>query len=201
MKITKCPYCGRRLSYFNALMIRTKGEYFCKKCGKESNIYINKKIFPVFFSVLIISLLVTLYFCFFSNKNLFLLFFVILPYVIFYLCAPYFVNLKPMKKYMDTLYSSVNISSEVSKNTETLIDHTNENLINTDIFNIIKSEKNNISDSKESQESQFESFEEINSSSGKTTIKNSDGSVVSYATTTVPLKKKNTGNLDETKRL
>ena len=37
MNSCRCPYCGKRISYFTALSIRRRGEYYCKRCKKESN--------------------------------------------------------------------------------------------------------------------------------------------------------------------
>ena len=33
-----CPYCGKRLNPFVAWSYKSKGEFYCKKCGKYSNI-------------------------------------------------------------------------------------------------------------------------------------------------------------------
>ena len=41
MKLAKCPYCGRRLSYLTAQQHKKKGEYLCSRCKKESNVYIS----------------------------------------------------------------------------------------------------------------------------------------------------------------
>ena len=51
MNSCRCPYCGKRISYFTALSIRRRGEYYCKKCKKDSNVHIKKTIWVLFFAV------------------------------------------------------------------------------------------------------------------------------------------------------
>ena len=44
MKMRKCPYCGRRISYTSSFASRRKAEYICQKCGKESKVAVDKKV-------------------------------------------------------------------------------------------------------------------------------------------------------------
>mgnify|MGYP000290875627 FL=1 len=44
MKMRKCPYCGRRISYASSFASRRKAEYICQKCGKESKVAVDKKV-------------------------------------------------------------------------------------------------------------------------------------------------------------
>jgi transposase-like protein len=48
MKMRKCPYCGRRISYTSAFASRRKAEFVCQKCGKESKVVVNKKVILIF---------------------------------------------------------------------------------------------------------------------------------------------------------
>ena len=48
MKIKKCPYCSKRVSYISGFASRRKSEYICTQCGKESKVVINKMIFVAF---------------------------------------------------------------------------------------------------------------------------------------------------------
>ena len=107
MNNTKCPYCGKTISYPAALVIRRKGEYFCKRCRKESNVHIKKTILAAFFFVLALSLLALFYYLFMTNReNLWFMLIVALPYAGFYLITPLFIRLTPKKKFQDSLYDT-----------------------------------------------------------------------------------------------
>ena len=41
-KKKKCPYCGKRISYFSSFFSRRKAEFICPRCHKESRVVINK---------------------------------------------------------------------------------------------------------------------------------------------------------------
>lgn len=56
MKMRKCPYCGRRISYTSAFASRRKAEFVCQKCGKESKVVVNKKVILIFVVAAVISL-------------------------------------------------------------------------------------------------------------------------------------------------
>ena len=56
MKMRKCPYCGRRISYTSSFASRRKAEYICQKCGKESKVVIDKKVILFFVVAAVISL-------------------------------------------------------------------------------------------------------------------------------------------------
>lgn len=48
-----CPYCGSRLNYAQAWVLRRRGEYICPECGGLSNIMLDPKIrHAVFFTLL-----------------------------------------------------------------------------------------------------------------------------------------------------
>ena len=79
MSPTRCPYCGKKISYLRAFLIRRRGEYFCKKCKKESNIHLKKTIWIFFFFVLLMALAIMGYYTFFTDReNLWFLLFVAL---------------------------------------------------------------------------------------------------------------------------
>jgi hypothetical protein len=101
------------VSYFSALAIRRHGEYYCKRCKKESNIHIKKTILILFFFMLALSVLALLYFLFLTDReNLWFMLIVAIPFFIFYLCTPLFVTLKPKKKFMDALYDTQMVEAE-----------------------------------------------------------------------------------------
>jgi hypothetical protein len=101
------------VSYFSALAIRRNGEYYCKRCKKESNIHIKKTILILFFFMLALSVLALLYFLFLTDReNLWFMLIVAIPFFIFYLFTPIFVTLKPKKKFMDALYDTQMVEAE-----------------------------------------------------------------------------------------
>ena len=178
MKITKCPYCGKQLTFMQAFIIRTRGEYFCNKCKKDSNILIKKALLVPFIIALILSLLILAVFLFMTEKtNLWFMFFVAIPFIGFYALTPFYVELKPRKKHMDALYDTGMIESPIVDPDPTmaktsrviptfvddvvLTDH-DKPVINADVFNAIKEERKVISESSGDTKS-FSKFENISS--------------------------------------
>ncbi|MGN1051064.1 MAG: hypothetical protein ACI4QE_02055, partial [Acutalibacteraceae bacterium] len=100
MKLTRCPYCGKKLSYTEAFLEKSKGEYKCAKCDRESNIFIEKKIILYFVLALLVALItMLLIILYIPNKSFFSFLLTLIPFCIFYIFVPYFVKLKPLKKY------------------------------------------------------------------------------------------------------
>ncbi len=178
MKITKCPYCGKQLTFMQAFIIRTRGEYFCNKCKKDSNILIKKALLVPFIIALILSLLILAVFFFMTEKtNLWFMLFVAVPFIGFYAVTPFYVELKPRKKHMDALYDTGMIESPIVDPDPTmaktsrviptfvddvvLTDH-DKPVINADVFNAIKEERKVISESSGDTKS-FSKFENISS--------------------------------------
>ncbi len=178
MKITKCPYCGKQLTFMQAFIIRTRGEYFCNKCKKDSNILIKKALLVPFIIALILSLLILAVFLFMTEKtNLWFMLFVAIPFIGFYALTPFYVELKPRKKHMDALYDTGMIESPIVDPDPTmaktsrviptfvddvvLTDH-DKPVINADVFNAIKEERKVISESSGDTKS-FSKFENISS--------------------------------------
>lgn len=157
MKITKCPYCSKQLTYFQAFFVRNKGEYFCNKCKKESNVLIRKSLFAPFIIVLVISLIILLLFFTLTDKtNFWFVLLVALPFFGFYLLTPFFIDLKPRKKHMDSLYDTGIVESPivdpdptVAKSStvipafvdDVVLTDDDKPVINKDIFNAIKEER------------------------------------------------------------
>lgn len=110
---TKCPYCGKSISYVGTFMMRRKGEYYCKRCKKESNVYIKKTILILFLFTILFSLAALFYYLFLTDReNLWFMLIVAMPYIIFYLCTPLFIRLKPKKKFQDALYDTQMVEAE-----------------------------------------------------------------------------------------
>lgn len=157
MKITKCPYCSKQLTYFQAFFVRNKGEYFCNKCKKESNVLIRKSLIAPFIIALVVSLIILLLFFTLTDKtNFWFVLLVALPFFGFYLLTPFFIDLKPRKKHMDSLYDTGIVESPivdpdptVAKSStvipafvdDVVLTDDDKPVINKDIFNAIKEER------------------------------------------------------------
>ena len=179
MSPTRCPYCGKKISYFKAFFIRRRGEYFCKKCKKESNIHIKKSIWLFFIVVLLMSLAIMGFYTFFTNKeNLWFLLFVLIPFIVFYLFSPLFIRLRPKMKFQDSLYDTEMVDNandpdptmqESAKVVPTFVDDVilgdddYKPAINSDIFNAIKEERKVVGETDGGTKS-FDRFENISSS-------------------------------------
>lgn len=179
MKITKCPYCGKQLTFMQAFIIRTRGEYFCNKCKKESNILIKKSLMIPFVIALILSLLILAVFLFMTERtNLIFMLLVAIPFIGFYMMTPFYVDLKPRKKHMDALYDTGMIESPIVDPDPTmaktsrviptfvddvvLTDH-DKPVINADVFNAIKEERKIMEESSSGDTKSFSKFENISS--------------------------------------
>lgn len=99
MKMRKCPYCGRRISYTSSFASRRKAEYICQKCGKESKVAVDKKVILFFIVAVVISLAIMAGWILaglVSNPLGILL--VAIPLIIFTAASPSFVHYEPYKK-------------------------------------------------------------------------------------------------------
>lgn len=181
MKNSKCPYCGKMIPYPAWFFLRRKGEYFCKRCKKESNIYIKKTIWLAFIPTLMLSLAGMLYYLFVekNKENLWIILIVLIPYLIFYLCTPLFVGLRPKKKFQDSLYDTGMVETPKADPDPTMAqsakvvpafvddivlgDEDYKPAINSDVFNSIKEERKAIAETDGGTRS-FDKFENISSS-------------------------------------
>lgn len=112
MKLTKCPYCGRRIPYFSAIIHKDEGEYTCKRCKRESKIAIIKpRLYFLFIVAVILAVLMLIVFMGFTDRtNILWIFLVALPFAVFYLLSPMLIKLIPLKK-----YKKVNIKQRATK--------------------------------------------------------------------------------------
>ncbi|MBQ2972564.1 MAG: hypothetical protein IJE16_08490 [Ruminococcus sp.] len=179
MKITKCPYCGKQLTFFQAFLIRNRGEFFCNKCKKESNILIKKAIIAPFIGATILSLIILAVFLFMTERtNLWFMFLVAIPFLGFYLLTPFYVDLKPRKKHMDVLYDTGMIESPIVDPDPTMaktsrvmpnfvddvvLTDDDKPVINEDIFNAIKEDRKVMSEQSSGDTKSFSKFENISS--------------------------------------
>ena len=104
MKVKKCPYCGRRIAYFNIFLDKRKGEYVCFRCGKESRIVVNKMIYLFFLIAILISAIITaLWIGLGYYANPIGIFLVAIPLFMFYMLTPKFLKILPLKKYKKSM--------------------------------------------------------------------------------------------------
>ena len=179
MSPTKCPYCGKKIGYLKAFMIRRRGEHFCQKCKKVSNIHIKKTIWLFFIFVLLMSLAIMGFYLFFTDReNLLFILYAVIPFFVFYLFAPLFVRLRPKMKMQDSLYDTDMVDSTMPEPDPTVIknskvvptfvddvilgDEDYKPSINADVFNAIKEERKVVGETDGGTKS-FDRFENISS--------------------------------------
>lgn len=152
MKIKKCPYCGKRVSYISGFANRRKGEFVCTRCGKESKVAIDKKIYIFFAAAVLISVIImALWISFGLLSNLWGVVLVAVPLIIFMLVTPNFLNYMPLKKYKKSMEAkkagrvySDNLLDDITDDFSQSQpeSETGEFEINTNVFNKIKEERN-----------------------------------------------------------
>lgn len=215
MRLAECPYCGKRIGYIRAFFTRTQGEYCCKKCRKESNVVISKGVFVPFIVAVVFALFILLAFFMFTDRdNLWFMFFVAVPFLIFYLFTPFFVTLKPKKKHMDSLYDTDMVESTITTPDPTVVnkrvtpnfiddvildDEKYKPSIDADIFNSIKNERKNVAET-DGGTKPIENYQDL--SSDKTVNKEksvSDKTMPVSNLNDVPVKKNKTVSDDNVK--
>lgn len=180
MNSCRCPYCGKRISYYTALSIRRRGEYYCKKCKKESNVHIKKTIWVLFFAALVFALIILGYYLLITDReNPWFVFFVAVPFLLFYLFSPLFVRLRPKKKFQDSLYDTDMVNTPMIDPDPTMAssaktapafiddlaysDRKYQPAIDPDVFKAIKGERKAIEEV-DGGTRPFDKFENISSS-------------------------------------
>ena len=180
MNSCRCPYCGKRISYFTALSIRRRGEYYCKKCKKDSNVHIKKTIWVLFFAAVVFALIIMGYYLLITDRrNPWFIFFVAVPFLLFYLFSPFFVRLRPKKKFQDSLYDTEMVNTPMVDPDPTMAssakiapafiddlaysDREYQPAINPDVFKAIKGERKAVEEVDGGTKA-FDKFENISSS-------------------------------------
>lgn len=116
MKLETCPYCGKKVPYFRAFVIKSKCDYVCSACKRESKISVSQKLKKVFLAALLISLLIIIINMIFqSTDNITLVALSFLPMVIFYLLIPFYIKLKPYLKYRDVVCERLKTLEQIKK--------------------------------------------------------------------------------------
>lgn len=124
--LPKCPYCSKKISFVGAMFLKTKGEYCCESCKCISNVVISRSIYGIASAACVLSLLILVLYSFFGDSGNFIgIILVLLPFLIFYVCVPFFVRLEPCtdKSYEKKIIEKNMISDQAYKsikNTQTI---------------------------------------------------------------------------------
>lgn len=92
--VLKCPYCRKKIGFFSAWMLRTKGEYFCNECGNLSVVLIRKVAFSMAIAALIVSIVLALVFTFFVDMYFWSVILICIPFFLFFFASVFTVHLK-----------------------------------------------------------------------------------------------------------
>lgn len=166
MRAKRCPYCGKRVPYFSVFASRRKGEMTCRRCHKNSKVFVSKKILFVFAIFALLSLAIMTAFIFAKMLyNPFAIVLVAIPLIVFMFITPMFVKYEPLKKYKQSMEArkagieyADNLTAdefEIKQNVtmfspvkKTIASDPEPNIgatdfsINADVFNKIKAERN-----------------------------------------------------------
>ena len=87
--LPRCPYCGKKLGFWEAWLLRTKGEYLCPKCGSVSNIKFQKTTYGMAAIVSILGLgILLLSTLLIQNHSLWGIPLVLFPFLLFVFLSP-----------------------------------------------------------------------------------------------------------------
>lgn len=103
MKNKKCPYCGRRITYYTIFRIKNRGTYDCERCGKKSKVKVDNKLIISFIALCLAIILFMIFWNInleFSN-NFWGVVIVAAAVFIFYMCTPLFVKFVPIRKIVE----------------------------------------------------------------------------------------------------
>lgn len=92
-----CPYCGKRLNPFVAWSYKSKGEFYCKKCGKYSNIGFSGMTVGLALCAIGVSVVLLLLFLFLFGMSPWAVLYIAIPFLVFFLCTPFLVRLLPIQ--------------------------------------------------------------------------------------------------------
>lgn len=116
MKLAICPYCGKKVPYFRLFVMKTKCDYICANCKRESKISIDRNMKRPFYGALLISaLIIIVNMINKSTDNLTLLALSFMPIVIFYLIVPFYIKLKPYIKYRDIVCERLKNQKQIER--------------------------------------------------------------------------------------
>lgn len=105
MKNGKCPYCGKKVSYFSIFFEKNKGEHKCSNCRRNSTIFFVKAYNAAIILTIIAAIVITVLSIIFNINSLWNILYVFIPFLILYLVTPFFYRLVPIKGRYKTSYS------------------------------------------------------------------------------------------------
>lgn len=89
-----CPYCNKKLRYFESWFLHRYGEYTCPKCGYNSKITYTRNIKTFLLLCVILAVFLAFTFAILGNVNLVQVILVSVPFLAFYILVPFFMVLK-----------------------------------------------------------------------------------------------------------
>ena len=136
MKNKKCPYCGRRISYWNVFNSKSKGIYECSSCNKKSKVKIDKRMIALF---VILCLLILVFMLMWNmilglTNNIFGVIIVAVLVFGFYFATPLFIGFVPIKSVLEDSRKRNGESVDVNN-------MTSDYKFNREAFDIIKQRK------------------------------------------------------------
>lgn len=128
-----CPYCSRKITYFNRLTEHNLGEHECKHCKKKSNIKQDRKMWFLLIGVVSLALIIMILYLIFAKRVNFaneesgaysflcFMFFgkgyefkwivyEMLPFIAFYFLSPLFMTYVPQKRFVEQTTSSIDLN-------------------------------------------------------------------------------------------
>lgn len=94
----QCPYCGRKVGFASAWLLKREGEYRCPKCKRCSNVRQDNLIYLIAAAAVLLSaLFFVIEILFVKNINVPGILLVLVPFLVFYLLCPLLVRLKRLE--------------------------------------------------------------------------------------------------------
>ena len=98
-KLSGCPFCGCKLWYIEAFVLKNQPIYRCKNCKEKTSVQIQPSVFKFFWIIEVLSALVFVVSLFFGGEIAFLgCLLTVLIFSAFYAFTPYAVSLGYPKK-------------------------------------------------------------------------------------------------------
>ncbi len=98
LRLSRCPYCHKKVSYLGSMFLKTKGEYNCSSCKCISDVVISRAAYAIASGVCILALLIVVLYSISGDRGSILgILLVLAPFLVFYLIVPFLVRLAPCK--------------------------------------------------------------------------------------------------------
>jgi DNA-directed RNA polymerase subunit RPC12/RpoP len=97
-ELPRCPYCGKKLGFWESWLLRTQGEYTCAKCSRSSNIKFQRVVYSMAAIVSVLGLgILLLSRLILQERFLWGALLVALPFLLFALLSPSWMYLEAIK--------------------------------------------------------------------------------------------------------